>query len=354
MHDPIRIGLVGCGTIGQHHAAAIGRCDNAELVAVADLAPDAAQKLAAEHGVQHAKTDAKSLLDQADIDAIILALPAGVRSDLAVAALTAGKHVLLEKPVATTLTDCQKIRCAQADRTVGVCSARFSLIESAVAARHIVASGELGQIRIVRCRGLESAQQIPDHPPPAWRLSHKLNGGGILVNWGSYDLDYLMSITGWKLRPRHVLGQTWPCPDHLIARIAPDSDAEAHAAATVLCDGGEIIQIERGEFLPLDIDLAWQITGELGSLRLRMAGHPDRPAATLDLADTHSGWFTKVVVDEPDESNTTDLVVDDFVAALRENRPPQTTLDQAMIIIQITDAIYRSSESGHPVEVTPL
>ena len=150
-----------------------------------------------------------------------------------------------------------------------------------------------------------------------------------------------------------------------IACTASDSKVETIAAEVrrllvgqateqTLCDGGTVIQVERGEFLPLGEDLAWEITGETGSLRLRMAQGRPGPTVTLDQADEQSGWFTTEVFAEPDDENTTDLVIADFAGALAEGRPPQTTLDQAMVIQQIIDAMYESSRTGGPVEVAKL
>ena len=81
----------------------------------------------------------------------------------------------------------------------------------------------MGQLRVVRCRALKGAGALPQSPPPPWRLSRAMNGGGILVNWGCYDLNYLLGITGWAIEPRLALARTWgvPEPSARMPRLAP-------------------------------------------------------------------------------------------------------------------------------------
>jgi len=74
-------------------------------------------------------------------------------------------------------------------------------------------------------RALKGAAAPPQNPPPPWRLSKAMNGGGILVNWGCYDLDYLLGITGWMIEPRLALARTWGVPETFAAYAAPGSDA---------------------------------------------------------------------------------------------------------------------------------
>lgn len=349
----VRIGIVGCGVIGQVHLQRVLKCEQAELVAVADMNQQLAQKTADDNGIPRAYAGDEELIADKDIDAVILALPTGVRGEPAVKALQAGKHVLIEKPAAMNLAELDRIIAAAGDRTAGVCSARYAFNETALAAKAIVADGTLGPLRVIRIRGLGEVAEVREgHVPPVWRARFDLNGGGFLVNWGVYDLDYIYNITGWQLRPHVVLGQHWQVAPHLAAgRVDPDSDAENHVIAMTVCTGGEVILLERGEFMPQPKELVWEIVGQNGALRLNMVRDDRTPMLVHYDTDPETGSLREhVLVETPDAEHDIHLgLLEDFVDAVRNGRQPATSLARARIIQQTTDAIYESARTKTPV-----
>ena len=94
----LRFGILGCGVIGPHHARAIAGLDDAELVAVADVNPGRAEKLAGEYRCPH-YASLGLMLAGSDLDAVCVCTPSGMHAEDAAAALGAGKHVVIEKPV---------------------------------------------------------------------------------------------------------------------------------------------------------------------------------------------------------------------------------------------------------------
>ena len=207
--DPVKYGVIGCGVIGPTHMRPSRSYDHIELVAVADLIPERAQRAAAEYGVPKVYTQGNDLIDDPEVELVVLAMPTCHRKELALRAFSRGKHVLTEKPVAMSVQQVKDMMAARGDRVVGCCSPRFRLTPSALAAQECVAGGVLGDLRVIRARAIIAAGPEPTNPPPPWRVSKGLNGGGILFNWGCYDLDYLLGLTGWTLRPRTVFGQAW-------------------------------------------------------------------------------------------------------------------------------------------------
>jgi UDP-N-acetyl-2-amino-2-deoxyglucuronate dehydrogenase len=350
--NSVRLGIIGCGFIGRMHAVAASRDPNVDLVAFADVDRDRARALANEFGARKVYKSPARMLANPDIDAVVLALTASVRSKLAPQVLRKGKHLLIEKPPAINARQIRKLMELQGDRVVGCCSARFSFFDGARIAREIVDSGALGALRVVRCRGLSAVSAATvDWTPPPWRVSHALNGGGYLVNWGIYDLDYLMHVTGWQLIPETVLAQTWPITDDLReGRVHPDSDAENHVIVMIRCTNGAVLTLERGEAVSIPDEDVWQVTGERGSLRLQMT--PSRgPIVLHDHADPETGLQSTVALEDsgPDVQHT--MPVSDFAAAIREGRQPQTDLTKALALQTILDAIYKSARSGQSVRV---
>lgn len=347
----LKIGVVGCGIMGTRHLAVAAASPLAEPFAVADNLADRAQAAAQKSGARRVFQDGRDLVADPDVEAVVFSTPTARRDELVIAALEHGKHVLIEKPVAMSADVVRRMIQARGDRVAACCSSRFHAFDSARVAARFVATGALGDIRMVHCRVHDPAGPPPKDPPPTWRLSRSENGGGILVNWGCYDLDYLLGICGWTLRPRVAFAQIWQVPPRSRASVAPGSDAETQVAALVLCDGGAVISYERGEYMPAHAQQAWQVVGTHGSLNLTML-YQQGKVMTHDDTTREAGLVTREIWrgDETWEQMQ-DWVLTDFIEAVVEGRQPQTTLERALVVQQITDAVYASARTGQSVAI---
>jgi len=346
----LNIAIIGCGVIAQYHLHALAKLKNARAAAVCDVRAELAQKTAAEFGVPRWTTSAAELFADPAIDAVILALPAFVRAALATEAFRHGKHVLIEKPTSMNAAEIHRLIAARGKSVAACCASRYRSFESARVARDFLRRGALGALRTISCRAVTPAGLPPKNPPPAWRLRRDQNGGGILVNWGCYDLDYLFGLLDFQLTPTVALAHTWPVGPAFAAYAAPGSDAETHVAALVVFAEGCVLTYERAEISTLPKDHRWQITGELGTLTLVMT--KARSAnVVLTSPDAAQGTATRVLWEGDEASQTLehDGVVMDFVAAILEKRQPRTTLEEALLVARVTDAIYASAQSGAAV-----
>jgi len=350
--NPVRLGVIGCGVIGRVHLQAAKDFPLIEVAAIADLLEDARRNAADDFGVKTVYPDGNALLDDPGVEAVILATPAGVRTPLALRAFEKGKHVLIEKPVAMNAGEVRKMIEARGDRVGACCSSRHRFQPSAKAAADLIAGGALGELRVLHCRNLSHAGGPATRTPPPWRQSKSLNGGGILVNWGCYDMDYLLGLSGWSLKPRTILAQSWPVLPQFAAHVAPGSDADSHYAALILCEGGAVISMERAEFLTTHNEDAWQIVGTKGSLRLHMTPAQGKKIVNDDGSTDRGMVSTTIWEGDEDVTPCNTCVVEDFAAAIRNGRQPMTNLEQALVVQQITDAIYASSDEGRAVTVT--
>lgn len=349
--NTIRLGIIGCGEIGQKHLKVATESPSIEVVAVADVREQVALDAARRFKVPKAYTSATQLLSDPKIDGVVFALPTAGRADIAKLALREGKHVLLEKPIAMNCGEVRELIAARGDRVVACCSARFRMLAPARAATKLIAEGALGDLRVLHVRQMIAADERPTSPPPPWRLSKSLNGGGILMNWGCYSLDYLFGVTGWKLKPVQVLAQCWPVAPVFASHAAPGSDAEAHAVALVRCERGAVLTLECGDTVALQGEDSWRIVGTCGSLRMRMT-QDNNEKVFLDQADEAKGVITKVVWEgEEDFWMRHAGVVRDFADAIRVRRSPATSLENALVVQQVCDAIYESAERGTMVAI---
>ncbi|NOZ22887.1 MAG: Gfo/Idh/MocA family oxidoreductase [Planctomycetes bacterium] len=346
----VKLGIIGCGVIGNAHAKAAADSSLVDLVAVADIREESVREMAEKHNVPTTYASGDELIEDDSIEAVILAMPTCHRFNLAMKAL-ARKHVLTEKPVAMNSDQVRKMIEAKGDLVAACCSSRNRHTESAKVITDFIASGALGPLRLIHCRALMQAGPAPDTPRPPWRLNKKLNGGGILVNWGCYDLDYLLGITGWTAKPKTVLAQTWTIPPQLESHVAPNSDAETYFAALIRCEDGVMISFERGEYMPVHKEQSWQIIGTKGSLTMQMTPGKNKKVIHDDTT-TKDGLVQKILWEGDDVHNAgRGGLLDDFASAILDKGEPATPLEKALVVQQITDAIYASADSGKAVEI---
>lgn len=348
--NPVKLGVIGCGVIGSRHVAAAAASPVIDLVAVADLRSDVAQQMAQQYGVPSVYGPAEELLADPSIEAVVLAMPAHIRTALALQAFAQGKHVLTEKPVAMNADEVRQLLVAQGDLVAACCSSRYHFLAATKMVTEFLAGGALGNLRLLRCRAIVPAARPNPNPPP-WRLNRSLNGGGIMSNWGCYDLDYLLGITGWQIKPQTVLAQTWTTPPRLSHYAGPGSDAETHVTALIRCANGVTISYERAEFVAAQAELAWEIIGEEGSLRLQMtpaAGKSHLYFQADATLGTLSGTLCRA---DEDHGSVHDGPVNDFARAIRSSERPQSDLQRALVIQSVTDAIYTSAASGDAVTI---
>jgi UDP-N-acetyl-2-amino-2-deoxyglucuronate dehydrogenase len=343
LYKQVRIGIVGCGVIGQIHMEHAVNSPLIRIEAVADMHEEAARQAAQKFGAAKFYTNADDLFNDPEVDAVVLALQTSFRTELALKAFAKGKHVLLEKPVAMNANEVERMLEAKGNLLSGCCSSRFRFTPSAAFVEDFIRSGNLGVIRVVRSRVTFPAKR-PESIPPLWSYSRKLNGGGVLADWGVYDLDYLLGLTGWTLRPKAILGRVWGISPTYSSYIAEGSDAETHVAASVLCEGGELLQFERGSYVTGKYEESWQIIGEEGTLDLDLQPHSGK---RIVFHKAGAEGTSSSVVWEGDE--TWDQIhagpIQDFAEAIITGREPKTSLRDSLTIQGVIDGIYKSSES---------
>lgn len=348
----VKIGIIGCGVIAQHHIRSAQKLDGCEIATVCDVREDVAKKTAETFGIAKVETDAAQVLADPEIDAVVLALPTSLRHQLALDALAAGKHVLTEKPAAMNAQEVVRLAEAQGDRVLACCSNRLSEYPNVKAAAAHVAAGKLGPLRTIHCRAVIQPGKPPETPPPAWRLKKAANGGGILMNWCVYDLDFLFSMVGWDWEPAWVLAQTWRMPGLLEAHQAPGSDAETEVLALVRFTNGVMLSLNRAERFPGRTEQGWSIIGEKGSLRMHLL-QPGDPVIFDEIVPEEGIVSREIFQEDASVSTQNGVPLRDFIGAILERRPPHTGMRESLLLARLFDAIYESVETGQPVQVEP-
>jgi UDP-N-acetylglucosamine 3-dehydrogenase len=188
--EKVRYAVIGLGWFGEKHCEALGGLPNVELFALCTRRAGRLQELAQSFGVRHTYTDYRALLDNSEVDAVSIVTMWDQHTDPTLAALRAGKHVFVEKPMASTRAECDTI--VEAAKTalgffmVGhIC--RFN-------PRYAAAKATIAEGRIGRIVSLYARRNIP-----AWVTSEILNKIGPIVGDGVHDTDLMLWYTGAKV-----------------------------------------------------------------------------------------------------------------------------------------------------------
>lgn len=189
----LRIAIVGTGIIGLSHINAIKSLDNCRLCALCDINEDVVKKLAEENGVPYF-LNYKDIPGSVECDAVIINLPHGLHCESSIFFLENGIHVLVEKPMANTTEECDKMIEAanKAGKKIAVAHVQ-RYFDTNIILKNIVDSGELGKLAMISEQ--RSINYFLDSRP-RWFLSKKAAGGGILMNYGAHALDKVQFITG--------------------------------------------------------------------------------------------------------------------------------------------------------------
>jgi predicted dehydrogenase len=224
---------------------------------------------AARYGWAESATDWRSVLEREDIDIVDICAPGWLHAEIAVAALAAGKHVLVEKPLANTMTESEAmVSAAQAARARGVQSMvgfNYRRVPALATAREMIAEGKLGSVRQVRASYLQD-WLADEQAPMSWRLRRETAGSGALGDIASHAIDQIQHLLGDTVTEvtgtLHTFIPSRPGPEGP-ERVTVD-DA---AWATLSLAGGAVASVEVSRVaLGMKNSLTLEIFGTAGSL----------------------------------------------------------------------------------------
>ena len=352
---PVRVGLVGCGKVGQIHAAALRSLPEAEFVAACDTHPNRA----ASFGVR-AFSNVATMLRDGGVEAVLIGTPHPLHAEAAVLAAEAGVHVLVEKPMAATLADCDAMLAAarKSGSTLGVISQR-RFFEPVRRMKAAIDAGKIGRPALGVCL-MYSWREPSYYASDPWRGKWDTEGGGVLVNQSPHQLDILL----WLMGPAAEVSGYWANVNH------PTVEVDDTAVATVRFRNGGLGSIVTSVSQKPGIYSKIHIHGTNGAT---LGVETDRGATFIAGVSTiaepalNDLWTVSEEEHLLGEFQAEDrakfrevdatvhyhaLQIADFLQAIREGRPPLVTGDDGRAVVALFSAIYRSDRERRPIALS--
>ncbi|GCE23387.1 Gfo/Idh/MocA family protein [Dictyobacter kobayashii] len=190
----VGIGVIGVGGIsGYVHLPGLKACPQARIVALCDTNELLLKQRATEYGVEHLYTQYQNLLARADIDAVVIATPTVMHAPIALAAIAAGKHVLVEKQLAMNYTEAVQMYQAAKEAGVHTMTAfTYRFVPGMRYLKHLLLNGEIGTPRHVRVARLQEFRDTS----LGWRQQRALAGSGEIGDMGAHRIDFCLDLIG--------------------------------------------------------------------------------------------------------------------------------------------------------------
>lgn len=352
----IKTALVGCGKVGRIHASALSKLAEAEFTAVCDFSRDRAEAFARDFGARPF-TDLAVMFRETGAEALCVATPHPLHAEAVCAAAEAGAHSLVEKPLAASLEDCDRMLAAvhKAGVKLGVISQR-RLYEPVQRMKQAIDAGKIGR-PILGTFQMFSWRDEAYYASDPWRGKWATEGGGVLVNQSPHQLDILQ----WLMGPIEEISGYWANLNH------PYIEVEDTAVATVRFRSGGLATITTSLSQRPGLFTKVHIHGSNGA---SVGVETDRGATFVagmsEIAEPPLNDVWTIPGEEHllAEFQTKDrarfreikptehyhaLQIQDFLQAVRDDRPPLVPGEEGRIVVSMFDAIYRSQRDGKPV-----
>ena len=341
MVKSVGFGVIGTGLWGEMHARTYASSPVAELKAICDLREDRAKEIAGKYGAGECYSDYKKLLGRDDISAVSIATPDFAHTEIAVAAAEAGKHILIEKPLATSVADCEKILAA----TKAAKNIKFMVDfhnrwnPPFVNTKTAIEEGELGKPMLMYVR-LNNAISVPTDML-SWASKSE-------VAWfvGSHAVD----LARWLFHDE-------VCKVYAVSRSevlkGKGMDTPDFYEAIMEFRNGGVATIENcwilPDSLPTVIDFKFQVIGSQGAIYTDLSSNGLIRKYTQEDASNPDVLVFPTIYGKPMGFGIESIR--HFVDCVVNDRQPMVTGEDGLAATRIITAIQESSKKGEPVEL---
>jgi predicted dehydrogenase len=355
----IKVAVIGAGGMLQHHVAGFSKA-GAELVGIMDVNAKAARKAAEKWQIAQAFDTVEEMLAESDADAVSIIVPNKFHAPLSIKCLNAGKHVFCEKPPALNAGEVeQMIAAADSSGKLLVFNFNNRARPESYAIRELIADGRIGTINSAQARWIRR-KGIPGFG--GWFTTKALSGGGPLI-----DLLHMIDLAMYFMdypEPAYVIGKTfdnfitdpdfkgpWGIPDN----VEGTTDVESAAHGFVTFKTGQVLSLQASwaELVKQEeVSVVFQGTNAGGKVERLFGtdGLDDTAVDTCEIYYQENGNSIDLTVTvDPCEDMGRLRSAQNFVNAIEGKEEPLNTPQQALALMRVIDAIYKSSQTAKPV-----
>jgi predicted dehydrogenase len=349
--NKLRTAIIGCGKVAHIHAQALKTVPESAFTAVCSRSRENGNRFASQYSVT-AYTDVGEMVSHEKIDAVVVCTPHPNHAESAIQALNTGAHVIVEKPLASSLKDCDEMIAAaeKADRKLAMISQR-RLYKPSLRVKKAIESGKIGKpvLGTVTMYGWRDRTYYESDP---WRGTWAGEGGGVLVNQAPHQLDLLL----WYMGEVDELYGSWTNLNHPYIEVEDTALAIIRfkngalgniivsnsqnpalygkvtvfgsngATISVQTDGGAMFIAGMSEIEEAPINDTWTIPGEV-----EMLGRWQKEDEDLFKSVNAIDYYHR-------------LQLEDFLMAIKENRETMVPASQGRQTVELFSAIYRSQK----------
>ena len=348
--ETVRIGLVGSGFVTSIHFESLRRVSGAEVAAIASPSAGHAERFASERGIARHFTDYRSLLDDHGIDLVVLGLPNDLHCEATCLAAHAGKHVVVEKPMAMNLAECDRMiaACERAGVILGYAE-ELCFAPKYVRLKQLIAEGAFGKVHLVK------QSEKHDGPHAAWFYDTRRSGGGVTFDMGCHAIEFF----------RWLLGSESPSGKARIETAYAQMGTYVHGDKTsgddeavllLTFEGGAIGLAEESWTKPGGMDDRAEVFGSEGQAYADLLhGNSLRAYSrrgygyAVEKAGTTAGWSYPIYEEIWNYGFPQEM--EHFVSCVRTGEQPSENGHDGRAVVETVFALYESAGRGGRVEL---
>lgn len=346
----LKIGIIGVGSISEEHIKAYQKNPNVEVYALCDLNDDRVKAMSEKYSVKRIYTDMHEMLKLDELDAVSVCTWNSAHAECAIAALNAKKHVLCEKPMATTHDEAVAMRQASIDndRLLMIGFVRRYGNDCRIL-KDFINSDQFGDIYYSKATYLRR-----NGNPGGWFGDKSRSGGGPLIDLGVHVIDLVRYLMGNPM-PVSVYGVTYQKLGNR-SNIKGDREYNSSTVGEVICDvedlASALIRFDNGATLSIEASFSLNLKKDVGKIELFGTKGGAKVDPDLEMYTEINDYLADINLAMPTSLSFDGLFpneINHFISCITDNIPCISPADDGVDIMRILGAIYESAKSGHEV-----
>jgi predicted dehydrogenase len=332
--EKTRIGVIGLGSVAQLvHLPNLVKIKNAEITAVAEVNKSRLNSVADKYGIKKRYSDYTQLLNNEEIDAVIIATPTNLHKQMAIDCLTAGKDVLVEKPLARNSTEGKEIiDCAKKHKKKLMVGMNLRYRPDSMLIRSLIDAGEIGDPFYIKCSWIRKQSSSQK-----WFNKREEAGGGVILDLGINLVDLALWLAD--------------CPKAFSISTKNyhhrSKNLEDTSISLIRCEKSITINIEASWILAEQKDTFYtNVYGTKGSIRAN-------PFKLIKVLDDEQIDLGSTFVETPAEAFKKSYLneLKSFIGAIRGLNPVFSSGDEALQLLKIAESMYLSAEKDQEIKI---